>query len=343
MTLTFGYRKDSTNGFRLHGLAVPVLSMTAVLLYSSLLGGLVNYSASQDMTVHAQELTGADIQEAAYALPAESMKSAATILDERFPRSYINDDADLLLNGKILSASVGTAAKRSMVYMMDQNEEFTLVLLEDGTVGYVRNGSLTDDLAYIFDDADGLRWADEGCAVLSAPAADAEVLVYPEYNDEIQLVGTNDMTYWKVRFNDTYGYVDRNSLMDEMYVEPEPEPEPVVEQAAPVSAPKANPAWDGQVLNKWIGVVYGPSGKETYYNLNMSGVIALCQAAGIYGEYWVRDDGVKMYGDYVMAACGFTVRPRGTIVETSLGTAICADTGTFSYEDPYQVDIAVNW
>jgi len=69
----------------------------------------------------------------------------------------------------------------------------------------------------------------------------------------------------------------------------------------------------------------------------------LMQAAGYYAEYWVRDDGVEMYGDYVMAACGFDVRPRGTIVETSLGTAICADTGTFSYTDPYQIDIAVNW
>lgn len=102
-------------------------------------------------------------------------------------------------------------------------------------------------------------------------------------------------------------------------------------------------SYNGAILTPSAGTIMGPSGKETYYNLNMSGVISIMQGAGYNYEYWVREDGVKMYGDYVMAACGFDVRPRGTLVETSLGTAICADTGGFAEENPYQIDIAVNW
>ncbi len=363
MTLTLGYKNNTEKKKRLRGVAVPVIAMGSVLAYSSILGNLVNYSANQDLTVHAYELSRADAQEAAYALPAEQKTDAVTILDGRFPSAYINADTDLLASGKILSASIGTAAKRSRVYMMETGTEYTLVLEEDGTTGFVRNNALSNDLAVIFDDADMTKWvAEDGCVILDAPADSAAVVAQPLYNEEIHITGTNDQTYWRVSYGDITGYMDHSKFMDEMYVEPEPEPVPEVvdvpayEAAAAVSAAApeaqpaaeapaaaADPAWDGSVLTAWAGVVNGPSGKETYYNLNMNGVIALMQAAGYYAEYWVRSDGVKMYGDYVMAACGFDVRPRGTIVETSLGTAICADTGTFSYTDPYQIDIAVDW
>jgi hypothetical protein len=102
-------------------------------------------------------------------------------------------------------------------------------------------------------------------------------------------------------------------------------------------------AWDGQRLSPAAGAVWGPSGRETYYNLDMSGVISIARNEGIEGEYWVREDGAKMYGSYVICACGFDVRPRGTVIETSLGPGICLDTGGFAYTDPYQVDIATNW
>ena len=102
-------------------------------------------------------------------------------------------------------------------------------------------------------------------------------------------------------------------------------------------------AWDGQKLSPQTGAVYGPSGKETYYNLDMSGIVSIARGQGIEGDYWVREDGAKMYGSYIICACGFNVRPRGTLVETSLGTGICLDTGGFAYTDPYQVDLAVTW
>lgn len=96
-------------------------------------------------------------------------------------------------------------------------------------------------------------------------------------------------------------------------------------------------------LNKHRGTVLGPSGKETYYNLNMSRVVKNMHAKGFTGEYWVRDDGAKMMGQYVMVAANLNVHPRGSLVETSLGTGVVADTGLFAKYNPTQIDIATAW
>lgn len=88
-------------------------------------------------------------------------------------------------------------------------------------------------------------------------------------------------------------------------------------------------------LTKQSGVNYHNGRKETYYNLDMSGVINNAQAMGIQGNYWVRDDGVKMYGDYVIVA---SQDAKGTIVDTSLGTGI-----TLDYCPAGTVDVATNW
>ena len=94
------------------------------------------------------------------------------------------------------------------------------------------------------------------------------------------------------------------------------------------------------------GAFDGPSGKETYYNLDMSGVVDIMRSCG-YDEvkypYWVREDGVKMLGDYVMVAASFDIRPRGTILDSSLGSAIVCDTGGFASYNQTQLDIAVAW
>lgn len=101
--------------------------------------------------------------------------------------------------------------------------------------------------------------------------------------------------------------------------------------------------WKGPVLSKSRGTITGPSGKETYYNLNMSGVVKIMRRMGNDDEYWVREDGVKMLGDYVMVAANLNLRPRGSLVETSLGTAIVCDTGGFASHNPTQIDVAVSW
>lgn len=101
--------------------------------------------------------------------------------------------------------------------------------------------------------------------------------------------------------------------------------------------------WKGPVLSKGRGTITGPSGKETYYNLNMSVVVNTMRRMGFDYDYWVRDDGVKMFGDYVMIAANLNIRPRGSIVETSLGPGIVCDTGGFAKKNPTQIDIATTW
>ena len=101
--------------------------------------------------------------------------------------------------------------------------------------------------------------------------------------------------------------------------------------------------YNGPVLSKSRGTITGPSGKETYYNLNMSGCISIMNGRGFSEPYWVRSDGVKMYGYYVMCAAGLSIRPKGSIVESSKGLAIVVDTGGFAAGNPRQLDIAVTW
>ncbi|MCR4672499.1 MAG: hypothetical protein K5637_04615 [Lachnospiraceae bacterium] len=104
--------------------------------------------------------------------------------------------------------------------------------------------------------------------------------------------------------------------------------------------------WDGSVLTAYKGVNYGPSGKETYYNLDMTPVITLMRNLG-YSEsdypYWIRDDGCKMFGDYIICAANLDERPRGTLVLSSLGMCMVCDTGGFASVDRYWIDIATNW
>jgi len=101
--------------------------------------------------------------------------------------------------------------------------------------------------------------------------------------------------------------------------------------------------YNGPVLSRSKGTITGPSGKETYYNLNMSGCISIMNGRGFNEPYWVRSDGVKMYGYYVMCAAGLSIRPKGSIVESSNGLAIVVDTGGFAARNPRQLDIAVTW
>ena len=75
----------------------------------------------------------------------------------------------------------------------------------------------------------------------------------------------------------------------------------------------------------------------------MSGVVDIMQNMGYNEQYWVREDGVKMYGEYVMVAADLNTHPRGSLVESSLGTAIVVDTGSFAASNPNQLDIATSW
>lgn len=139
--------------------------------------------------------------------------------------------------------------------------------------------------------------------------------------------------------SDVYAIIAEQELTDNVHGAIISEPFDVYEEIS-VSPPAK------EHLTKQGGVFYGVSGKETYYNLNMSRCVAIMRELGYTEEeypYWIRDDGVKMLGDYVMCAADFSIRPRGTILETSLGTAIVVDTGSFARYDSTMLDICVNW
>ncbi len=106
---------------------------------------------------------------------------------------------------------------------------------------------------------------------------------------------------------------------------------------------KISSNWRGSVLSASAGVNQGPSGKETYYNLPMDGVVGIMRGMGNNDPYWVRDDGVKMLGNYVMVAAHLGIRPRGSLIPTSLGMGIVCDTGGFASGNPTQLDIATAW
>lgn len=101
--------------------------------------------------------------------------------------------------------------------------------------------------------------------------------------------------------------------------------------------------WNGPKLTKSKGVNYGPTGKETYYNLNMSGVVSMMRNRGYDSTnypYWVRADGCKMLGPYIMAAANLNHFPRGSLVPSSLGMTIICDTGHLGWS---QLDLATCW
>lgn len=79
------------------------------------------------------------------------------------------------------------------------------------------------------------------------------------------------------------------------------------------------------VSNTNNGYYNGPSGIESYYRIFEDFTVPKMRELG-YSEkeypYWVRDDGVQMFGDYVMVAMN---EPYGTIIETSLGKGMVCD------------------
>lgn len=102
-------------------------------------------------------------------------------------------------------------------------------------------------------------------------------------------------------------------------------------------------SWQGTPLSAMSGTVVGPNGKETYYNLDMSTIVDVLHQRGYQGQYWEREDGAKMFGEYILVAANYEIHPYGSLVETSMGMGIVADTGGFAAANPEQLDIATNW
>ena len=153
------------------------------------------------------------------------------------------------------------------------------------------------------------------------------------YGDQVKVIGYNtyDQSWSAIEYKGKTAFVCNNYL----------------EEWVDLSLRKdtlENPKWDGTTkLNSINGRIQGPSGCETYYNLKMDRCIYYMNLLGYNYEVWVRDDGVKMFGDYIMVAANLDIRPKGSLVETSLGTGIVVDTGEFVNWDSTGIDIAVTW
>lgn len=94
------------------------------------------------------------------------------------------------------------------------------------------------------------------------------------------------------------------------------------------------------VLTAKLGTIQFQGHKETWYDLSMSRVVKRAQDMGIPTEYWVREDGVKMFGPWVIVAA-HPSKIRYTRLQTSLGEGIILDYHTCA--DTELIDIATTW
>lgn len=94
------------------------------------------------------------------------------------------------------------------------------------------------------------------------------------------------------------------------------------------------------ILTATLGRITYNSHTETWYDLPMDKCVKRAQDMGIPCEYWVRDDGVKMFGEWVIVAA-HPSKTRYTRVQTSLGEGIILD--THETDDTELIDIATTW
>ncbi len=192
---------------------------------------------------------------------------------------------------------------------------------EDTNTAELIESDAAESTAYVT--ASKLRVRDEA-------STDGEILGKISRGSEVEILGEYSNGWYLISYNDATGCVSGDYItFDE-------------DEVAGYTGAAVD--WDGPVLTAFAGVNYGPSGKETYYNLDMSGVVSIMRSMGNTDDYWVRDDGCKMLGDYIMVAADLSAHPRGSLVPTSLGMGIVCDTGGFvSNGSGVSLDIATAW
>lgn len=117
--------------------------------------------------------------------------------------------------------------------------------------------------------------------------------------------------------------------------------------AVGASAIEQRPLTPSMGVNRYTVNVNGTvvERKETYYDLNMSLVMAnAARVCGVASYYTVREDGAKVDAEgYVLVAAELSRYPRCSVVETSLGPGRVYDTGGFALSNPEQFDLATDW
>ena len=115
----------------------------------------------------------------------------------------------------------------------------------------------------------------------------------------------------------------------------------VVKPAKPIFKPKPNALTKSKGAQLYVdshGVVH----RETYYDLPMNVVINAC---GPGNKYTIRSaDGAKVDKDgYILVAANYSIYPRCSIVDTSMGKGKVYDTGGFALRYPHGFDLATDW
>lgn len=301
----------------------------------------------------------------------------AKTADESKQTMYLMEDTNVMENTTSVSGIVETDPKGSLVHIISIDGPDAEILTSNGNAGYVPVKKLTERQEEIFNDTDELLYTYQDTDIKKLPYSDSTTVdVWNAYHP-VHVTGRNNFAFVRIEDNGNTYYVDQSYLVK---TDGTPAVEDTtdtstdtntaslaassqtvnntvsntnqsaaavqsVQQASStaVSNTSVAAAYNGAVLNPMAGTIQGPSGRETYYNLNMSGCIANMRALGNNDPYYVRADGVKMLGNYVMVAADFATRPLGSIVETSLGTGIVVDTGSFALSNPNQIDVAVTW
>lgn len=327
---------------------------------------MMSTGAGFGLMARASETTGEGTTAAGQEMSADDAESFENA-------AQLSEDADLGATGlseeisdEQLAQDIADAAEDTLQLPLDSGVKE----MDKSAIGAVF------DNTYLFDDENEIVYVTEAAAVKAEPFDEAEAIAQLDKYASVLLTGSNSLQYWEVTIGGEIGYLDNSVItrdpevieamkeddlrkeeteaqsrqeQEESIAEKAAEGKEEWEQALKESrrSELANQTrsyyWDGPVLNRRNGSVYGPSGKETYYNLNMSGCVRNMNRRGYYYDVWVRNDGVKMFGDYIMCAANLSVHPFGSLVECSLGTCIVVDTGGFAAGNPNQLDIAVTW
>ena len=94
------------------------------------------------------------------------------------------------------------------------------------------------------------------------------------------------------------------------------------------------------ILTASLGRIQFGNHTETWYDLPMANVVQKAQDVGIPAEYWIRADGAKMFGPWVIVAA-HPSKIRYSRIQTSLGEGIILDYHTCP--DTELIDIATDW
>lgn len=257
---------------------------------------------------------------------------------------FLVNDADIMKDATSVSSVLERDPKGTQVNVLDVEGDTCKVLTATGKTGFIPVSKLVQNKEYIFDDTDQVKYVNsDNTEVKKLPFAQSSTVTTLPLDNEVHLIGTNDSEYWKIEIDGAVYYIDKNALSDQKSEQPEEDTSSELPAVVQTASIQSGTTWNGSALTPFAGSVMGPSGKETYYNLDMSGCVANMRSIGNTDAYWVRSDGVKMLGNYVMIAADFSTRPLGSHVETSLGTGVVVDTGSFAYSNPSQIDIAVTW